>query len=152
MQYYHLEGAWKKLNQDIFPDLVSIISCWLVLKVLMPWTLPSALVLLPLPKSVSQSVFSEAVLYLFAACSFWRNARCSKENKVMSPVISAGFQSSEFHGFLGGETHYSIHTESSAWSPWLCRSNPEDSKHILLTKSAFQWSVWPGQDILSIFS
>lgn len=39
---------------------------------------------------------------------------CSKENKVMSPVPSAGFQSGVFHRFLGGETHCSIHTESSA--------------------------------------
>lgn len=36
MQYYHLEGALKNLNQEIFPGLVSIVSCWLVLKVLMP--------------------------------------------------------------------------------------------------------------------
>lgn len=77
---------------------------------------------------------------------------CSKENKVMCPVTSAGFQSGAFHRALGEETHYPIHTESSAWFPWLCRSDPEDSKCILLAKAAFQWSVWPGQAISSIYS
>lgn len=70
----------------------------------------------------------------------------------MCPVTSAGFQPGVFHRFLGGETHYSIHTESRAWSPRLCRSDPEDSKYILLSKAAFHWSVWPGQAILSIYS
>lgn len=77
---------------------------------------------------------------------------CSKENKVTCPVTSAGFQSYMFHRFLGEETHYLIHTESGAWSPWLCRSDPKDPKYILLAKATFQWSVWPGQATLCTYS
>lgn len=39
----------------------------------------------------------------------------------MHLVTSAGFLEHMdfhmFHSFLGGETHYSIHTEPTAWSP-----------------------------------
>lgn len=77
---------------------------------------------------------------------------CSKENMVMCPVTSAGFWSGIFHEFLGVETHYPIHTESSAGSLWLCGSDSEDSKYVLLAKATFQCFMWPGQGILSIYS
>lgn len=149
MQYYHSEGALKKLKQENFPGLVSIVSCWLVLKVMMPWTPPSALPSSPCPK-VYLKVYSvkQFTIFLLLALSEGMQG-CSKENKVLCPVTSAGFQSGMFCRFLGGETHYSIHTESSACSPWLCRWDPEDPKYILLAKAAFQWSVWPE---LSIYS
>lgn len=74
------------------------------------------------------------------------------ENKMVCPVTSAGFRSGAFSRFLGKETHFLIHTECSAQPHWLCRSDPETVKYILLSKAAFQCLVWPGQAILFIYT